>query len=149
MNAHTLKREIWLPRPLTEIFTFFADARNLELITPPWLHFKILNPEEIIMKQGVRIDYSLRFHRIPISWQAEITRWEPPRHFTDVQRRGPYRMWVHEHWFEQRGDGTRVVDELKYAPPGGNLVNKLIVHREVEKIFDFRAGKLKSLFPAG
>jgi len=36
-RLHHLGREQLVPRPLEEVFAFFADAANLELITPPWL----------------------------------------------------------------------------------------------------------------
>ena len=100
------------------------------------------------MKPGTLIDYELRVHGVPMRWQSEIAVWEPPWGFVDEQRRGPYRLWIHEHRFVEKDGGTLAVDEVRYAVPGGALINALFVARDVEKIFEFRTKKLKELFPA-
>ena len=148
MKTHRFHKETWLPHPLEDVFPFFADARNLQTITPPWLSFRTLTVSEIVMKEGTRIDYELRVHNIPMRWQSEITVWEPPWLFIDEQRRGPYRSWAHEHHFFDMDGGTLAVDDVRYAVPGGVLVNALFVARDIEKIFQFRTRKLEELFPA-
>ncbi len=100
LKTYRLTREQFVPLGLDEVFDFFADAGNLELLTPPWLHFEILAPSPVEMREGTLIDYKLRLHGVPIRWQSEITVWQPPFRFVDRQRRGPYRLWVHTHRFE-------------------------------------------------
>jgi ligand-binding SRPBCC domain-containing protein len=140
------RAQLWLPRPLDEVFAFFSDAHNLDRITPPWLHFHVLTPPPIPMRVGQRIDYRLRIRGIPLRWQSAITAWEPPHRFVDEQQRGPYRAWIHEHTFEEKDGGTLARDEVKYAVFGGALVNRLFVERDVKKIFEYRAGKLGEIF---
>jgi ligand-binding SRPBCC domain-containing protein len=141
-----LETELWLPRRRDEVFRFFADAFNLETLTPPWLKFKMLTPRPIEMRAGLRIDYRLRLRGFPLRWQSEITVWEPPGRFVDEQRRGPYRQWIHEHTFEERDGGTLARDMVQYAVIGGRLINTLFVRRDVEKILRFRREKLRELF---
>ena len=143
-----LETELWLPRPLADVFAFFADAGNLEALTPPWLRFRILTPQPIAMRKGTRIDYRLRLHGLPVGWMTEITAWEPPRRFVDEQRRGPYRVWIHEHRFAERDGGTEVRDRVRYGVPGGWLVDRLGVRRDVRRIFEHRSQKMRELFPA-
>jgi len=83
MHTFSLRTDLWLPRPIQEVFRFFADAGNLQTITPPWLSFEILTPLPILMRPGAVIDYLLRLHGFPIRWQTEITAWEPPFRFVD------------------------------------------------------------------
>jgi ligand-binding SRPBCC domain-containing protein len=147
MKVSAFVSEIWLPRPLEEVFAFFADAKNLQAITPPWLDFALVTPEPIRMSRGTLIDYRLRLHGFPIRWRSEITAWEPPRRFVDDQRRGPYKLWVHEHRFQAQDGGTHVADAVRYAVPGGALIDRLFVRRDVERIFQFRRQKLQELFP--
>jgi len=145
-DVFTLECSITLPRQLPEVFRFFADAGNLQAITPNWLNFSILTPEPIEMRAGAIIDYRLRVRGFPMRWRTEISAWEPPHRFVDEQRRGPYRTWIHEHRFVARADGTEVVDEVKYRPPGGWLADRLFVRRDVEKIFRHRQAKLRDIF---
>lgn len=135
-----------LDRPVQDVFEFFGDARNLNLITPPWLHFKIKTPMPVRMERGARIVYNLRLRGFPIAWRTEITAWEPCRRFVDEQRHGPYRQWVHEHVFEAAGDSTWCGDQVDYIPPGGALINRLIVAPDVLAIFRYRFDIMKKLF---
>ena len=142
MRVFTLRNEVWLPRSIDEVFEFFSDAYNLETLTPPILRFQVLTPAPIRMAVGTLIDYRLRLRGVPVKWQSEITAWEPLYRFVDEQRRGPYSMWVHEHTFVEKGGGTLAKDKVNYAVPGGALVNKLFVARDVRKIFEYRTERL-------
>lgn len=148
MRESRFESEIWLPRPRAEVFPFFADAGNLERLTPPWLGFRILTPPPIAMSAGARIDYRLRVHGLPLRWRTRIEVWDPPHRFVDVQLRGPYRLWHHTHTFEEGDGGTLCRDVVRYAVPGGALVDRLFVRRDVERIFAFRGEALRSLFGA-
>ena len=145
-GAFTLTTEQWLPRPLPEVFAFFSEAGNLDTLTPPWLCFEILTPRPIEMKVGALIDYRLRIRGVPIRWQSEITAWQPPHRFVDEQRRGPYRVWHHEHTFVERDGDTLVGDRVRYAVFGGALVERLFVRRDITTIFAYRQKKLTELF---
>ena len=106
MTAHIFQAELWLPPPREIVFPFFATARNLEVLTPPWLNFRVLTPGKIEMRVGAIIDYQLRSHGLPVRWRTEITGWNPPFSFCDEQRRGPYRRWSHTHTFAEQAGGT-------------------------------------------
>ena len=147
LKQFTFHAELWLPRPRAEVFAFFSDAHNLETITPPWLNFEVLTPAPIAMGVGALVDYRIRIHGVPIRWRTEITGWNPPNQFVDVQRRGPYSLWHHTHTFEERDGGTFCTDDLRYRPRGGALMNWLFVRRDVERIFAFRQERLRTLFP--
>jgi ligand-binding SRPBCC domain-containing protein len=146
MQEYTFQDELWLPRPVDEVFPFFAAARNLETITPPWLKFEVMTPEPIEMKPGTLIDYRIRVHGFPIRWRTEIREWEPPHRFVDVQLRGPYTLWHHTHTFAAREGGTVCRDEVRYRPRGGALMNRLFVRRDVEQIFLYRQKRLREIF---
>ena len=148
MRMYDLHTQIRLSSPLEEVFQFFANPHNLEILTPKWLHFHVLTPKPIRIEEGTTIDYKLRIRGIALRWQSEITSWIPPFGFTDEQRKGPYRQWIHEHTFEEVDGMTVVGDHVRYAVLGGNLINQLFVKRDVEKIFEFRANQLHKIFDA-
>lgn len=146
MKLRKPESSVWVPRGLDEVFDFFANAANLERITPDWLSFRILTPIPIEMAMGTRIDYRLRVHGIPLRWQSEITAWEPPCRFVDEQMRSPYRVWKHEHLFREEDGGTLCLDIVHYYAPGGAVVDKLFVRRDLNRIFHHRRDAIRRLF---
>jgi ligand-binding SRPBCC domain-containing protein len=149
--VHTFTREQFLEHPLEEVFAFHADAANLERITPPWLGFRILTPMPLEMRAGARIDYRIRLRGLPVTWRTEIVAWDPPRTFTDVQRRGPYRRWEHTHTFIAVPGGTLISDVVHYELPAGTLGERLLrwfVAREISRIFEYRGAALTEVFGA-
>jgi ligand-binding SRPBCC domain-containing protein len=142
MRIHTLHREQRLPGTPEEVFPFFADAFNLEAITPPLLRFRIVTPPPIEMGVGTFIQYALRIRGVPVRWDTLIQAWEPPYRFVDTQVRGPYRLWHHTHTFVQDGDETVMTDVVKWSAPLDRLTAP-IVQRDVEAIFDFRFQALR------
>jgi len=144
-----LERTQVVPRSLEETFAFFASAENLEAITPPWLHFRILEaPDQL--ERGALLHYRLRLFGVPIGWRTEIVEWRPPRTFTDMQLSGPYGLWVHTHRFTEVPGGTEIYDNVRYRVPGGPgapLVTRLVVRRWLDAIFGYRAARLRVLLP--
>jgi ligand-binding SRPBCC domain-containing protein len=143
LSVHVLRREQRLPAAPEDVFPFFADAHNLEAITPPWLGFRVVTPRPIDMRPGALIEYRLRLHALPLRWRTRIAVWDPPRRFVDVQLSGPYLLWHHTHDFEPAPDGSGTVmrDTVRYALPFGPLgalAHRLIVRRDLVAIFDFR-----------
>lgn len=143
--------EQFVPKPLEEIFPFFSDARNLEAITPAWLHFKIkkVTPEEI--RKGTRIRYQLKLHGVPFGWLTDIAEWEPPVRFVDHQLKGPYSLWYHEHTFHPVRGGTLIRDWVRFQLPFGKLGKWFgypKVHSDVQKIFDHRKKKIIEILSA-
>lgn len=149
MRIRTLYREVIVPAPIAEVFDFFSRAENLEKLTPASLRFEILTPLPIVMMEGALIEYRLRLLGIPFKWVTEITTWEPGARFIDVQRKGPYLLWEHEHSFESKGDETVVRDRLRYAFGAWflePLVTWAFVRPQVERIFEYRQRRMLELF---
>jgi len=146
MKTYWLRKSIWLPQSRAKVFEFFSNPANLDRLTPAWLNFAILTPATSQIKQGALLDYRLRIRGIPIRWQSEVAVWDPPRRFIDRQTKGPYSLWIHEHTFEERDNGTVVGDNVEYAVPGGSIVQKLLVAPDIERIFNYRHKILEELF---
>lgn len=137
-----LERHQLLPGEPGDVFGFFANALNLERITPPWLGFRVVAGGPIEMGPGTLIEYRLRLHRVPVRWLTRIEVWDPPLRFVDAQVRGPYRHWHHEHTFTSTPAGATLMrDRVDYelpAGPLGSLAHALFVRRDLERIFDHR-----------
>jgi ligand-binding SRPBCC domain-containing protein len=148
MRVHRLERSQLVRAPAGDVFEFFARARNLERITPPWLRFEVLSPEPVEMGLGTLLEYRLRLHAVPLRWLTRIEEWERGSAFVDRQLRGPYRLWRHRHEFEPCPEGTVVRDRVDYAlplGPLGELARLAFVGRDLEGIFDFRREAVRAL----
>ncbi len=149
MSKHLIEREQFVDRPLEEVFSFYAEARNLERLTPGWLRFEVLTPAPVAMGEGTRIEYRLRLHGLPLRWVSLIESWEPGKGFVDRQVRGPYREWHHRHEFEASGTGTIVRDRVRYEVPCGALgeiARRLFVANDLERVFDYRQAAVAEIF---
>lgn len=150
MAEHVLERRQIIERPRAEVFEFFADAGNLERITPPELNFKIISTQPIDIKKGALIDYCLKLRGIPITWKTEITQWNPPHDFVDTALKSPYKQWIHLHTFEENETGeTVMLDKVRYRlpfEPLGDLAH-WYVKRELKYIFDYRYQVIEEIFP--
>jgi ligand-binding SRPBCC domain-containing protein len=150
---HALQREQRLEAPPGVVFPFFADARNLEEITPPLLRFRLLTPEPISMGVGTFLQYALRIHGLPVRWDTLIQEWKPPHRFVDVQVRGPYQLWHHTHELVplDGGAATLMRDTVRYAVGFGvlgEIARRTVVRRDLEAIFAFRQERVPALVAA-
>ena len=137
-----------LPLPAEDVFRFFGDAMNLQRITPPQLHFRVLTPPPIEITQGTVLDYRLRLFGVPFRWRSRITRWQPPEIFVDEQVRGPYKRWIHTHRFIASPGKTVIEDEVRYSLRGWPLGEIFIpfVKWQLNGIFRYRRETIEAHF---
>ena len=152
MRIHILEVQQQLPISLDEAWDFFSTPKNLDLITPEDMSFQIISGAEERAYAGQVITYRIKpVLNIPMNWVTEITQCVPGRYFIDEQRFGPYKFWHHQHHFLETTDGVLMKDILHYALPYGflgALMGKLMIHKKVRQIFEFREKKLEALLKA-
>jgi hypothetical protein len=150
-RIHILERSQVVPLPRAQVFSFFADPRNLESITPAFLRFSIIPPVPTYLDVDSRIDYGLSLFGVPFRWRTRIAAWQPGLRFVDVQERGPYALWHHTHTFAEVEGGTCVTDRVEYRLPLGALgeiAHPLMVCRTLARIFDHRQERVAALLGA-
>ena len=149
MSMHRLVVRQHIARPIDAVSPFFQDPKNLQRLTPSSMRFEFLTAD-LDMRAGLEIDYRLRpLLGIPIKWRTRIDAYDPPNSFRDTQLRGPYARWEHRHTFESVAGGTLMTDEIDYALPFGSLgdlVNRMVVRGELDRIFRHRAETVRSAF---
>lgn len=148
---YLLGAEQVVPGTLDDVFAFFSNPENLARITPQAMRFEILTPLPIEMKPGTVIDYRIRVRGVPLKWRTLITDWSPPHRFIDEQTRGPYCVWIHEHTFEPHGNGqTLMRDRVRFLSRGpkplAHLLHRLVVNRDVQRVFEHRQRVLQQVF---
>ncbi len=146
---YQLKTEQFIKTDLTTAWEFFSNPKNLALITPDTLGFKIKNEVADKMYEGIMISYTVKpLLGIPLNWVTEITKIKEKEYFIDEQRKGPYKIWHHEHHFKEVNGGVQMSDVLSYEIPYGSLgkLMKSFIKKKIEEIFAFREKKVDELF---
>jgi ligand-binding SRPBCC domain-containing protein len=143
--------EQWVPKKIEEIFPFFSEAKNLEALTPPWLHFEVTSQSTPEIGMDTLIDYRLKIHGVPARWRSHIKDWKPNEGFVDTQVKGPYTLWYHTHLFRPFQGGTLISDHVYFKVPGGLLGKTLLgwkIKQDVQEIFNYRFDRIVELFGA-
>jgi NADH dehydrogenase len=153
MTKHILTSSHIVPAEPDRVWEFFSRAENLGRITPRSMDFEIHTPQPR-PASGSTIDYTVRpLFGIPTKWRTLIDEVDAPHRFRDVQEKGPYTSWVHEHRFTEVEGGVRVDDRVEYELPYGplgTLAHRLVVRSELQHVFDFRTTAIDDIFePAG
>ncbi|MGZ3844800.1 MAG: SRPBCC family protein [Flavisolibacter sp.] len=149
-KVHQLKSVQRLPVSLLEAWSFFSDANNLLTITPPFLNLKVTNEvfgDKVYPGQIIR--YKVKpVAGIGVSWMTEITHLEEERFFVDEQRKGPYKLWHHQHHFKAIDGGTEMTDIVHYAIPFSFIGEAFhpLVKKKLMEIFSYRFNKVNELF---
>ena len=151
MKTYLYTTEQFLSTDIGRAWDFFSSAKNLSLITPAHLDFRILTRlDDNDIYEGMIIDYAVRpLFGIPVHWKTEICDIKKPLYFTDQQLRGPYKVWIHTHTFIQERNGVTMKDEVVYQLPFGifgRMIHAILVKRRIKKIFDYRRLALHKLF---
>lgn len=148
---HFLKTIQRLPIDIKTAWDFFSSPENLKVITPENMGFKVTSEyKEDKMYSGMIITYKVHpLLGIPLNWATEITHVDEMKYFVDEQRSGPYKFWHHQHKFYEIQGGVEMVDILHYKVGFGfigNIINSLVVKKQLNNIFGYRYNKLEEMF---
>ena len=149
MNRKRLERTTIVPAPVGEVFEFFSTPENLGRITPPGMRFRITRGPGRRLREGDRIEYTIRVFGLSLRWVTRIVLWREGEVFADLQERGPYRYWLHTHTFREVPGGVEMQDVVEYELPFGVLGSVFggwLVSRQLDAIFDFRGSAVRSIF---
>ena len=144
-----LHKQQFIDKPIAEVFKFFQNPNNLQMITPPNLDFEILSKCPKTMTNNLIIDYRIKLFKIPFNWKTKINLYNPPLIFIDEQLKGPYKKWVHTHTFKEYNGGTIINDEVEYIVPFGALgflANSIWIKFELNRVFEYRHKIINSYF---
>jgi ligand-binding SRPBCC domain-containing protein len=147
---YQLKRQQLVKTDMASCWDFFSSPGNLQKITPKYMGFDVLTDVPDNMYEGLIIEYRVRpLLSIPMNWITEITHVKEHQFFVDEQRKGPYRIWHHEHHFETAQNGVLMSDIVSYELPFGilgKIVHPLFVQKKLNEIFDFRLQVVDDIF---
>lgn len=99
------------------------------------------------IKRGETVTWRARHFGIWWSMTSRITDVDAPTRFEDVQERGPFAWFHHEHRFERIADGrTRMRDRWEHRTPLGPLgllVDHLVLGWYMRRLLETRNAALK------
>ena len=150
MNFFQIKKKQSLPISISKAWGFFSDPKNLCVITPDYMNFKIIHSDNRSIYPGQIIKYSVSpLFGIRMNWVTEITNVKEESYFVDEQRFGPYSFWHHKHFIKEIDNGILMDDIIHYKIPFGFIgiiLNKVYIKNKLSKIFKYRESKLNKIF---
>lgn len=152
MKVYNVKHTQFIPADLATVWEFFSTPANLGKITPTKMNFVTLHiTGGSKMYAGQLISYKVSpFPFLRVRWTTEIKNVSYQKYFIDEQKLGPFVLWYHQHFFEEKEGGIEMTDEVSYAVPFGllgRLANALFVKNQVKEIFEFRTKAVEGIFP--
>jgi ligand-binding SRPBCC domain-containing protein len=149
---HKIQRKQLVRSDIDKVWKFFSDPANLDLITPDFMNFRILGEKDQLseMYPGQIIEYYVTpFAGMRMHWVTEITHVVDRKYFVDQQRKGPYSLWHHEHFFKEVGGGVEMTDIVHYQVPFGifgKIINALVIEKRLNTVFNYRFSKIEEIF---
>ena len=147
---YQLKRTQFVRTDIKTCWDFFSRPENLKKITPSYMGFDIKMELPERMYEGLMIEYTVRpLIGIPMSWITEIKTVKENKFFVDEQRKGPYKIWHHEHHFKEVEGGVEMTDIVSYEIPFGflgRIAHPLVVKGKLEEIFKYRFEQVELIF---
>ena len=145
-----ITRSQQLPCDIHAAWAFFSIPANLAKITPPNMQFiakSDIADQPVYEGMMLYFDVSPLFG-IRVRWQSRIMQVDSPRSFTDIQTKGPFKLWCHRHEYLANADGVLVLDTVDYQLPFGVLgrLAHFMVRKNLEKLFDYRVQTLEGIF---
>ena len=148
MKKYNFSKSTLLNCGIEELFEFHRDTSNLEKVSPQNLDVKIIKMDEVPMEQGSEVELKISKFGIGIKWKIKILHLEPPNLISDLQEKGPFKHWLHNHRFEKTERGTLMTDEIFFMPPLGVLGIPLVpfIKLNLNNMFEYRHKRMKEIF---
>ena len=147
-----IESEILVACEPDKLFEFLTQPSNFEKLTDPQSGLTLVEAPPRLSK-GAKLKFLVEAFGIAQEIEHEITEFDPPRSFTEMQVRGPFQSWVHQHRVEPDGNGgARLIERVDFKPPGGllgMLLNEQAVRKMIETAMAFRRERLAELAAAG
>lgn len=144
MNNLSFKYKTKIKQPLNNVFDFYSNPRNINLLTP-WFAKVSCTPEKKISKNEV---FTIEINMFGIKNKVEILikNYEENKLFTDLQIKGPFNYWEHNHIFKYENNETIMYDVINYNSKFKLLDKMYIFHLIFKIVFYYREKKILAIF---
>jgi uncharacterized protein (TIGR01777 family) len=130
-----------IPAPAEAVLRWHRNPGAFERLTPPWANAQVVGSSGSANPGDWKL---LSVGRGPFSFEWKLVHREgiDSSGFVDVQERGPFATWRHEHRFVPDGPDRSVLeDRLSFSlplAPAGPLVAGGAVERQLDRLFQYR-----------
>jgi len=134
-------RETLIQAPQEVVFGFHERPDALPLLIPPWEKVTVEVPPKSLEK-GTQVILVNHMGPLKLRWVAEHTAYDPPNSFQDIQKSGPFALWIHTHKVIPKGNEASLLrDEVEYELPMG-LLGRIFgggfARRKIDRMFEYR-----------
>ena len=135
-----------LPATSDVAFAWHEKPGAFQRLSPPWKSINVLEQRGTI-HDGDELLLRIKVGPVKINWLARHQNFQAGKQFEDVQVRGPFASWIHNHRFEStNGNSCRLHDQIEYRFPVGKigafLAGKRFSH-QMKALFEYRHRQTK------
>lgn len=145
-----ITKSLSLKTDIELLYKFHLDPRNLRLISPRSLPIKVVSISHTPLQIGSEMKIKLNvFPFVSVNWEVLIENVIENKLIVDLQKKGPFKFWRHEHKFDLLFDGTVAMTDDITFDIGFGLLGKItspFIKWRIKKIFETRYKNLELLF---
>ena len=138
-----------------DIQTVFDLARSIDLHQVSTKHTNekaVAGRMSGLIELNETVTWQARHFGVTQKLTSKITAFKNPHFFVDEMLSGAFKSIRHEHWFEERDNGTLMIDKFDYQSPLGvlgRLADSLFLTRYLRALLIKRNAVIKSHAEAG
>jgi len=142
------EKSILIKSDIDRLFSFHRDPNNLSKISPSFVKVNIKSISELPLEKDSYAFLEIKVLGFNTSWEVKIKECVEPHLVKDIQIRGLFKYWQHDHIFEQQGSYVKMTDRVEYLPPFGfwGYLFTPVIYFVLRSMFKFRHQKTKKLF---
>lgn len=137
-----------------KVFAWHERPGAFARLAPPWQKLELVASSGGI-RSGATVSLRTKIGPVWVRWDVEHKDYVEGVRFRDVQTKGPFAEWAHEHRFEPaEGDDEACVltDAICYRLPFGligRIFGKRFAHAELTRLFAYRHAVTKADIESG
>jgi len=142
------EKSVVIKAGLRELFNFHLNTQNITIISSPFPVIEKIEMSSNPLKTDSTVSLLLNFLIFRQNWIMKISEVKPFEVVTDIQVKGPFKVWEHKHIFEGTKAGVKMTDNIIFSPPWGviGLLTLPLLYLQLYLMFSDRHRRTRNFF---